>query len=132
MTPHPTSASRRSFLSGMGNGLAGVALASLLQRESGLRAETSTWSPPDGVPHFAPKAKSVIWLFMAGGVSQTETFDPKPELTKHGGKTIPNDHSDSDYDDKLIDRLGTVHEAAESVPVTVSATVIVWLKLKPT
>jgi hypothetical protein len=32
-----------------------------------------------------------------------------------GGKTIPNDHSDSDYDDKLIDRLGTFHEAAESV-----------------
>ena len=36
----------------------------------------------------APKAKSVIWLFMVGGASQMETFDPKPELNKHAGKTI--------------------------------------------
>ena len=42
----------------------------------------------DGRPHRAPKAKRVIWLFMRGGVSQMESFDPKPELTKHAGKTI--------------------------------------------
>ncbi len=39
-------------------------------------------------PHFAPKAKSVIWLFMTGGTSQMESFDPKSELNKYAGKTI--------------------------------------------
>jgi hypothetical protein len=82
-TPH-----RRRFLSDLGTGFGSLALGAMLQRD-GLGAE-SGWSPPDGLAHFAPKAKSVIWLFMAGGVSQVETFDPKPELTKHGGKTIPN------------------------------------------
>ncbi len=38
----------------------------------------AAWSPPNGQPHFAPKAKSVIWLFMIGGVSHLESFDPKP------------------------------------------------------
>ncbi len=79
---------RRRFLSDMGTGFASLALGAMLQKD-GIGAE-SGWAPPDGLAHFAPKAKSVIWLFMAGGVSQVETFDPKPELTKHGGKTIPN------------------------------------------
>lgn len=65
---------------------ASVALAAMLHRE-GLAGEAS-WTPPDGRPHFAPKAKSVIWLFMNGGVSHMESFDPKPMLTKYGGKTI--------------------------------------------
>lgn len=79
---------RRRFLSDLGTGFGSLALGAMLQRD-GFGAE-SNWSPPDGLAHFAPKAKSVIWLFMAGGVSQVETFDPKPELTKHGGKTIPD------------------------------------------
>lgn len=78
---------RRRFLSDMGTGFASLALGSMLQKDS-FGAEPG-WAPPNGLAHFAPKAKSVIWLFMAGGVSQVETFDPKPELTKHGGKTIP-------------------------------------------
>ena len=56
---------RRRFLSDLGSGFAGVALAGMLQRDGLLGAETGEWSPPDGKPHFAPKAKSVIWLFMA-------------------------------------------------------------------
>lgn len=40
------------------------------------------------LPHAAPKAKSVIWLFMNGGTSHLESFDPKPELDKYAGKTI--------------------------------------------
>jgi len=56
-----------------------------MQRES--RAAVG-WSGPDGRPHFQPKAKSVIWLFMNGGVSHMESFDPKPMLTKYAGKTI--------------------------------------------
>ena len=79
--------SRRQFGSSLASGLGGIALTSLLRRE-GL-ADSGGWTPPDGRPHFAPRAKSVIWLFMAGGVSQTETFDPKPALTKYAGKTFP-------------------------------------------
>jgi hypothetical protein len=52
-------------------------------------AEHSTeWTPPDGRPHFSPRVKSVIWLFMNGGLSHMESFDPKPMLTKYAGKTI--------------------------------------------
>lgn len=79
----PPQASRRSFLSG---GLSGIALAWLLARD-GFGAEHG-WRPPTGLPHFPPKAKSVIWLFMNGGMSHMESFDPKPMLTKYAGKTI--------------------------------------------
>ena len=73
---------RRAFLSGF----ASLALGAMLHRD-GL-ARDGGWAPPDGRPHFAPKAKSVIWLFMNGGMSHMESFDPKPMLTKYGGKTI--------------------------------------------
>jgi hypothetical protein len=67
-------------------GFTGLALAAMLQRDG--VAKSGAWAPPTGEPHFAPKAKSVIWLFMNGGVSQAESFDPKPMLTKYAGKTI--------------------------------------------
>lgn len=74
--------SRRTFLSGF----ASLALGAMLYRDG--YARDGGWAPPDGFPHFAPKAKSVIWLFMNGGVSHMESFDPKPMLTKYAGKTI--------------------------------------------
>lgn len=77
---------RRAFLADVGWGFTGLVLGAMLQRE-GL-ANVGAWAPPTGQPHFAPKAKSVIWLFMNGGVSQMESFDPKPMITKHAGKTI--------------------------------------------
>jgi hypothetical protein len=89
--------SRRSFLADMGMGVTGLALGSLLQRDGVVRADPpgpplargeESWVPPDGRPHFAPKAKTVIWLFMVGGASQMETFDPKPELNRFAGKTF--------------------------------------------
>lgn len=73
---------RRAFLQGTSLGFGGLALNSMLHAEGG-------WTEPDGRPHFAPKAKSVIWLFMRGGVSHMESFDPKPKLTTLAGKTIP-------------------------------------------
>ncbi len=80
---------RRAFLADTGMGMTGMALGAMLAQEGVLRANPSTaWQPPDGQPHFQPKAKSVIWLFMNGGVSQAESFDPKPALTEYGGKTI--------------------------------------------
>ena len=77
---------RRTFLSDMGMGFTGLALGAMLQRDS--LAITPGWHPPTGMPHFPPKAKSVIWLFMNGGVSHMESFDPKPMLTQYAGKTI--------------------------------------------
>ncbi|MBA4105271.1 MAG: DUF1501 domain-containing protein [Pirellula sp.] len=79
-------ASRRHCLVNLGQGLAGLALGVLLHRDSA--ANQPSWSPPTGLPHLPPKAKNVIWLFMNGGVSHMESFDPKPMLTKYAGKTI--------------------------------------------
>lgn len=87
---------RRTFLADMGMGFTGLVLGSMLQRDGVVRAADVTglsntagpWSPPTGLPDFPPKAKNVIWLFMIGGVSHVESFDPKPELTKYAGKTF--------------------------------------------
>lgn len=78
---------RRAFLADLGLGFTGLALGAMLHRD-GYGSETRPWAPPDGKPHLPPRAKSVIWLFMNGGVSHMETFDPKPMLTKYAGKSI--------------------------------------------
>lgn len=76
---HPT-LQRREFLGHLGSGLSGIALASLMQRE------TMGATPPP----FAPKAKRVIQLFMNGGASQCDLFDYKPQLiARHGQKFDP-------------------------------------------
>src|SRR3954467_7681432 len=77
---------RRGFFADAGRGLFALPVGALLEREAG--ASAPHWSPPDGRPHFTPKAKSVIWLFMNGGVSHLESFDPKPMLDKFAGKSI--------------------------------------------
>jgi hypothetical protein len=74
-------------------GFTGLALAALLQRDGYALPpkdvdSNEPWVPPDGKPHFAPKAKRVIWLFMIGGTSHLESFDPKPEVNKYAGKNI--------------------------------------------
>ena len=80
---------RRSFLSDMGMGFTGLALGAMLQRDGVLRASESSAAPlPSGLSQLAPKAKSVIWFFMLGGTSHLESFDPKPAVTAHAGKTI--------------------------------------------
>ena len=83
-----TGTDRRGFMSQMGMGISGIALSALLAGENQAADANGVWQPPDGKPHFAPKAKSVIWLFMRGGVSHMESFDPKPELDKYAGKSI--------------------------------------------
>jgi hypothetical protein len=77
---------RRTFVTDLGMGFTGIALAAMLHRDGFGNAHS--WMPPTGQSHFAPKAKSVIWLFMNGGVSHVESFDPKPMLNKYAGKTI--------------------------------------------
>lgn len=76
---------RRAFLADVGMGFTGLALGALLSRDGIVRAADSVEAH---LPVVAPKAKSVIWLFMVGGASQVETFDPKPELDKYAGLTI--------------------------------------------
>ena len=80
---------RRSFLADVGMGFTGLALGAMLQRDGVARgAEEADRLSPDGQPHFRPKAKNVIWIFLVGGMSQMESFDPKPALNEHAGKTI--------------------------------------------
>ncbi len=76
---------RRHFLEKAGLGFGSLALGSIL-RSDGFGAQSM--GTIDGNPHFAPKAKSVIWLFMRGGVSHMESFDHKPALNKYAGKSI--------------------------------------------
>lgn len=80
---------RRTFLTSTAMGFSSLAAAAMLAQDGVLRADQPlAWEPPNGRPHTTPKAKSVVWLFMNGGVSQAESFDPKPMLTKYAGKTI--------------------------------------------
>jgi hypothetical protein len=75
--------SRRTFLADLGMGMTGLALGALLFRDGISRAD----APDNGFP-LPARAKRVIWLFMLGGVSHVESFDPKPALNKYAGKTI--------------------------------------------
>ncbi|MFA6546729.1 MAG: DUF1501 domain-containing protein [Limisphaerales bacterium] len=77
---------RRSFLARSGLGFGGLALGTMLARD-GFGLESS-WRPPTGLPHFPPKARSVIWIFLRGGLSHMESFDPKPALTQYAGKSF--------------------------------------------
>ncbi|MCX6365357.1 MAG: DUF1501 domain-containing protein, partial [Armatimonadetes bacterium] len=80
-SPHFTrSTSRRDFLARAGVGFGALALSALLADEA--QAQTVKKS------HYPAKAKSVIFLFMYGGPSQMDTFDPKPGLDKYHGKTM--------------------------------------------
>jgi hypothetical protein len=88
MTDH---LSRRTFLSNAGRGVGALALSSLINPAMLAKANAAA-DPATGIlaaRHFAPKAKRVIWLTMAGGPSHLETFDPKPVLGKHNGQPMP-------------------------------------------
>ena len=93
---------RREFLFRSGGGISGLALAYLLDRHGQLFGEAAAGADGDpcasaavGVnpyapksPHFKPRATAVISLFMGGGWSQVDTFDPKPALAKYAGEPI--------------------------------------------
>src|SRR5258706_2480629 len=82
-------ASRREFFTRAGSGLAGIALASLLRGDSALAATLPDALAPRK-PHHPPKAKSIIWLFMEGGPSHVDLFDPKPKLLDLAGQPMPS------------------------------------------
>jgi hypothetical protein len=79
---------RRAFLADVGLGFTGMALGAVLHRDGIVRGDEAQSSPlPDGRPHFPPQARSIIWIFLSGGVSHIETWDPKPALNRFAGKT---------------------------------------------
>jgi hypothetical protein len=84
--------SRREFLTRSSFGFGSLALGYLLNQETALASISSTTgldplaSKP---PHFPAKAKSVIFIFLQGGASQVDTFDPKPELARLDGQPLP-------------------------------------------
>lgn len=87
-SPHPPRlVDRRTFLGRSGLGFGSLALSVLLGEDGFVRGATSGADDLRG-PHFAPRAKSVIWLFLRGGLSHMESFDPKPMLDRYAGQTI--------------------------------------------
>ncbi len=83
--------SRREFFRRGGYGLGAVALASLFGETAFGESKRGEGSHRSGIPHFAPKAKSVIFLFMAGAPSQLDLFDYKPKLNELDGTEIPKE-----------------------------------------
>ena len=84
---------RREALCRMGGGFGMLSFASMVG-ESIAKADTPSDSqgvPSARIPNFKPKAKHVIFLFMNGGISQVDSFDPKPMLDKYHGQPIPGD-----------------------------------------
>lgn len=78
--PH-ASMRRRAFLQATSSGLGSIALTSILN--AGSPSDTAP------TPHFTPRARRVIWLFMHGGPSHVDLFDEKPQLVKHAGQPLP-------------------------------------------
>ena len=83
--------SRRGFLNRLGMGLGGLALADLLNPARSVAVGATGKVIPGvlGQPHFPPRAKRIIYLFMSGGPSQLETFDYKPLLNQRNGENLP-------------------------------------------
>ena len=86
--------SRRNFLSRTSLGLGAAAMASLLNADNSMADKMATEMPegatfPLGKPHFAPKAKKIIYLFQSGAPSQLELFDYKPKLEQMWGQDLP-------------------------------------------
>ena len=88
-TTHDRPLTRRQWLQRSGVGFGALALAGLLAGES-IGTPLGDGSPlTERPPHFAPRAKRIIFLFMHGGPSQVDTFDFKPQLQKDDGKPLP-------------------------------------------
>ncbi|MCS6977820.1 MAG: DUF1501 domain-containing protein [Gemmatales bacterium] len=115
MYPEPHSIwSRRSFLCDVGMGFTGLVLGAMLHRDGIVRAQPAeTESLPDGKPHHTPKAKSVIWIFLSGGYSHVETFDPKPALNQYAGMTFDKTPLSNPLTSPLHDKRSRSVVAAE-------------------
>ena len=86
----PSEIARRSFLRNSGISLGSMALGSMLaQQTRASQQEVPQWSGVIQPTHFEPKAKRIIWLYMAGGMTHIDTFDNKPKLAELHGKPMP-------------------------------------------
>ncbi len=85
--------SRRQFLTRAGSGLGALAFGHLLAQSGWMPNASAAVAPENALvpkpPHHTPKAKSVIWLFMEGGPSHIDLFDPKPALETFAGQPLP-------------------------------------------
>ena len=102
LSHHWNVSSRREFFARAGSGLGAIALGSMLAEGSETPKKT----------HFPAKAKSVIWLFMEGGPSHIDLFDPKPELNRMAGKPMPASFG------KLVTAMGTANNTLMASPRT--------------
>jgi hypothetical protein len=95
--------SRRHFLANTANGVGLLALASMLQQDGLLAADKPGAATADAgldplapkAPHFAPKAKSCIFIYLEGAPSQIDLFDPKPKLRELHGQKLPDSFTQS-------------------------------------
>src|SRR6202035_5853076 len=84
---HWNVSTRRDFFPRAGSGLAGIALAAMLAEDEARAATSDPLSPKP--PHVPPRAKNIIWCFMAGGPSKVDLLDPKPLLEKLALQPVP-------------------------------------------
>lgn len=89
-----TSMTRRQLLTQAGAGAGMLALGQLLEGDDVVADDAATNPLAPKPPHFPAKAKRIIWLFMHGGPSQVDTFDPKPLLSQFDGKVPPAEFHD--------------------------------------
>src|SRR5262245_56183952 len=87
---------RRHFFRNCGSGIGAVALAGLLNENLFGADEPTAEASAVKPPHFAPRAKRVIYLHMAGAPTQLDLFDPKPTLAKFDGQPIPDEYTHGD------------------------------------
>lgn len=90
LSKHFINNNRRHFLKKLGLGVGGLAAASLLDPFSSMPGKEQLDAIGLNLPHFAPKAKRVIYLFQSGGPSQLDLFDYKPLLNKMRGQDLPD------------------------------------------
>src|SRR5437763_402311 len=104
--------SRRQWLASAGSGFGALALSALLAEESAgqpaSRPTTNPLAPKE--PHHRPTAKACIFLFMEGGPSHLDTFDPKPTLNKLAGLPLPESFG------KIITSMGEVRSPLLGCP----------------
>src|SRR5689334_8447715 len=101
---------RRNFLLRGGAGFGVLALSHLLGENPLFASLKSPLAPK--APHFKTKAKSVIFLFMEGGPSHIDLFDPKPKLNELAGQPIPSSFQ------KIITAMGEFHSPLLAAPRT--------------
>jgi hypothetical protein len=98
---------RRDFLRDAVFGVHTIAAADLLLR-GGYLAAASEPVPERGRPHFAPKARQVIHIYLGGGLSQVDSFDYKPELAKYHDKEMPGEFGETDA---FFGKVGRLHQS---------------------